>query len=242
MNRLPFLLLVCPLLISGVAKADLITVQPIRVTMSDGTGGPSINLFTAETQKIYAQAGHTVSFLGISTFMSDTYVNLASSDFSALVTGIGHQQHANANVLNMYFVNTIASMSGGTTYGIGFLGGNGIAIASDSVNAFNGGIGRLDTIAHEIGHNLGLGHNDFGAGSADNVMTSGGSRTVPTSLAQITPDGLGLSKFTRAQQGEMALSSFTVAVPEPGGFALLAFGSIGFYRRRAVSSTSVSRI
>ena len=51
----------------------------------------------------------------------------------------------------MFLVHTIAG-----AYGEGWFAWGGIGIAMDTVMAYNGGLGRIDTIAHELGHNLGL--------------------------------------------------------------------------------------
>ena len=47
-------------------------------------------------------------------------------------------------------------------YGEGWLGFGGLVMNMDLVMAFNGGAGRIDTIAHELGHNLGLVQPDAG--------------------------------------------------------------------------------
>ena len=218
-------------------SAGLITIQPIRVTNTAGTIGPTVRLYEPETQKIFAQAGHQVAFLSIRTFMDDMFVSLDPNDFVDLTTGAGHQQNADSSVINMFFVNGIVAPPGQVIFGVGFLGGNGVAINATAVNAFNGGVGRLDTVAHEIGHNLNLDHDDFGAGGADNLMTAGASRSVPSSLADITPDGSSLSLLTAAQQTQIAASQFLTdaTVPEPSTFVVYLVGACccgGFMFRR----------
>jgi hypothetical protein len=62
---------------------------------------------------------------------------------------------------------------------------------------------RCSTVrSDEIGHSLGLVHFDFGAGGANNLMTAGALRTIPTSLADIFPDGLLLdsSRLLRSRR------------------------------------------
>lgn len=101
---------------------------------------------------------------------------------------------AAVNAINMFFVNSLVPLDNATTpspiYGFSFINGNGIAIAR---NTFFPGFPltpRLDTLAHEIGHNLALGHTDYGAGSpclsvlspsGCNVMDGGDLRVVPSS-------------------------------------------------------------
>jgi hypothetical protein len=55
--------------------------------------------------------------------------------------------------------------------------------------------GRIDVFAHELGHVFGLGHNDLGAGGALNLMTTGGSRTLPTTIGDLFPDGAQLDQL-----------------------------------------------
>lgn len=191
---------------------SVLTVQPIVIRQDDGTGGPNINLFQAETEKIWSQAGVDVVFLPTVDFNSTAFLVLDSDpETRDLFNTSGHGQNSNPVVVNMWFVNEIASI--GTTYGVAALGANGVAISSATFT-FNSGVGRLDTPAHELGHNLGLGHNNFGAGVADNLMTTGSSRTVPGSVNDISPDGLCLDVLTAEQITEALTSIFLIGIPE----------------------------
>jgi hypothetical protein len=71
--------------------------------------------------------------------------------------------YSDSRVMNMFFINSFADLSGitGQYNGLSWLNGNGIAIAS---NTFNSTL--FDTLAHEGGHVLDLGHNTLGANSA----------------------------------------------------------------------------
>jgi hypothetical protein len=145
---------------------------------------------------------------------------------------------AAGSIIRLLFVNSITDCGGpgAGIFGCGYVDANGLAVA-DNVFSFNGGIGRLDTIAHELGHNLGLGHTDFGAGGALNLMTSGGTRTIPSSINDVFPDGADTDQLTAAQITEALNSNFLVSVPEPGSLYLLSLGLLASYfrsrRRRA---------
>jgi Metallo-peptidase family M12B Reprolysin-like len=187
------------------ALSYALTVQPIQVCNDVGAScaNSSRQLFLAETQKIWAQASINVSFLDWNIYNSSASQEISSANnyqsFDTLFnTGSG--KSLLSNVLNMYFVKSISG-----AYGLGNYYGNGVAIA-DNVFSYNGGIGRLDTISHEIGHNLGLDHNDLGAGTSsrdgigrNNLMTGGATRGIPNSINDIGSTGARLDKLTSAQ-------------------------------------------
>lgn len=86
-------------------------------------------------------------------------------------------------------------------------------INGSDVQAY-GSSGCKYTFAHEVGHNFGLGHSDFGAGSGTNLMTAGSFRLIPGGVADITPDGAKLSQLTKDQQDKLLTSPFLVPVPK----------------------------
>jgi hypothetical protein len=73
-------------------------------------------------------------------------------------------QFANANAIPMFFINSITPTTPltGNYYGFGWVNGSGVAI---SKLAFFQALStpHFDTLAHEIGHNLGLDHITYGA-------------------------------------------------------------------------------
>ncbi len=135
---------------------------------------------------------------------------------------------SNATTINMFFVRDFdppVTQSGGTLYGFSWQNNNGIAIASNTFFPNAPLTPRTDTLAHEIGHNLDLDHNTFGASPSvpQNLVTVGGNaagniRIVPTSaadaLAQLaanTADQLTLTSGPfglQSQQGHALLSGF----------------------------------
>ena len=202
-----------------------LVIQPIQVCNNDGSNcsNSGLELFEAVGDKIWSQAGIDLHFLSFQT-LNSTALNTLNMD-----TEFGGA--APGNVIRLLFVDTITDCGGpgGGIFGCGYIDANGLAVA-DNVFAFNGGIGRLDTIAHELGHNLGLGHNNFGAGGALNLMTSGAVRTIPGSINDVTPDGAGTDQLTAQQIAEARSSSLLqrfVAVPIPGTLVLFAIGLMG---------------
>ncbi|MCX7098933.1 MAG: PEP-CTERM sorting domain-containing protein [Methylococcales bacterium] len=202
--------------------------------------GPAGNaFFSAETNKIWAQAGISVSFNLAQTINSTAFSflndSVAGDSFYDLIdyAGFGYS----ASIVDMFLVHTVTGV-----YGEGFMGYGGLVIAMDTVMAFNSGLGRIDTIAHELGHNLDLvqpalggdpgGHSN--SSHPNYLMASGSWRTVPATLANIAPSGSGLDLLPADQIAHARLSKLLHDVPETSTFALLALGlfGLGVMRRR----------
>lgn len=173
-----------------------ILIQPIQVCDDAGANCAAITNFPAETRAIYAQAGVFPVFL--------TPTQLNSTAMLNGITGVdpidGDDGGGSETVIEAWFVQ---SLSPGTLFGEAWVDGNGVVINAGAVAAFNGGVGRRDTFAHELGHNLGLDHGDFGAGGADNLMTAGATRNIPTGVGDINPNGAQVDQLTAAQITEI---------------------------------------
>jgi len=262
-----------PVALIGEAHASHIVVQPIQVCDDSNANCAGVNLYTAETNKIWAQASLGVQFLPQLQIDSTAFLNVnitnaarpsgAANEFVSLYqAGDLLNDGSITRIINMYFVDNIDGGSG-ITYGLGcgapvFAGfcQNEIGvIISDDIIAAN----RIDTVAHELGHVLGLTHDDFGAGlsaptlaDATSNLMSGGSfcypdathdpscpagqnlfdRSIPANINNIAPDGNNLDRLTQDQRSTARSSDFVI--PEPASIAFFGLGlaGLGFARRR----------
>ena len=225
-------------LVSGKASAAAITkavtVQVYQLCDDAGlncaSNGPAGNAYFAqETNKIWSQAGIRVDFNFVTQINSTAFSfldgNVAGDGFADLHAAYGSMGPSMTEV-DMFLVREVA----GSFYGQGWLGAGGFVMSMDAVMNFNGGVGRVDTIAHEIGHNFGLVPvglgGDAGAHSSIDsyLMARGEIRLVPTALSDIAPDGLGLDMIP-TNQADFALQSTLLSeVPEPMSLALVGSG------------------
>lgn len=189
-----------------------LNIQPIDVCDNSGSNCAPVNLFQAETEKIWQQAGIGINFLTPTTISNTNFLSIdTDSEFSSLTNGALNGQSSNSKTLNMWFVSNLFPDPTNITFGNAYLGGNGVVINSPAIINNN----RIDTIAHEIGHNLGLDHTTYGAGGANNLMTAGTNRTVPSSIFDINPSGNQLDVLTSQQISVATSSQLLTPVPEP---------------------------
>ena len=227
------------------AVATFIDIKPIQICNDAGAGCATTNFFEAETDKIWAQAGIDVNFLATTQVNNTSWLDvhydgsLTSEMIDIMEYGRDNINDSNSTLaINMFFVDTMPGLfclgCGGDLF-VGFCQGLVGIFITQAVFDFNGGIGRLDTIAHEIGHVLELPH----ISGSDNLMATGGTRTVPTNIGDIAPDGALLSKMSSAQISAAQNSRFvqdTQEIPTPASIYLLMIGLMTLLVRKANSS------
>lgn len=195
--------------------------------------------FADSTNAIWAQAGIEVNytfkgFVNNSNFMNidDSVTARSFRTLAETVTGY----YASSSVVDMFLVHTVAG-----AYGEGWWGAGGLVMAMDTIMGYSS-VGRIDTMAHELGHNFGLAtpsDPEYGSGghttNANELMASGGIRNVPQLLSDIAPNGANYDQLSAFQISYARGSSLLQPVPEPETWALMAGGLalLGFMRRRA---------
>ena len=224
-----------------IDKKLVVTVR--TVCNDDGVDcsfqGPAGNLFyEAEADKIWAQAGIDIEFvLGLRVNSTELLHGPAAglSAFTAPLVGPGTTMDLSSSLLGT---------GSGILFGVAWLGAGGLALNMDAVASFNSGIGRIDTIAHELGHNLGLYAGAGAIGGHDNgnshfLMADGGVRDIPSSLGMICPDPSAAACLDFLSPAHIAVaraSSLLTPIPEPASWAMAALGLLvigAAARRRA---------
>ena len=218
-NQLPILnnarwhviVMVCCCLCLTAANAATVNILPVQVCddLGENCANDSKNLFAAATQKIWNQAGITINYLPWTSIFDSDSLSLGDQAEVDAFLAAGDGAATGAHVLTVWFVDTHFDAWGE----VDALGGTKLVVTDDIF-----GVGRRDTIAHEVGHLLGLKHDDPGM-DVTYLMRTGLDRTIPGGLSDINPDGAELSKLTAAQI-TTAFSSAHV-VPLPGAIWMM---------------------
>jgi hypothetical protein len=187
----------------------------------------------------FYQSGITISQNATTGALSSSQF-LTLSQQTKISTGTLPTSPLNASpyVLNMFFVNSLVPPTSGTLYGFSWIGSNGIAISQNTFCPPSPLTPRWDTLAHEVGHNLGTNHADTyntwviptskngtttATGPALSLMTQGSTRTEPTSTSNaLTQLGSGDGKGT-ADQLDTPTSPSTEPTSEQSGVDLSGF-------------------
>jgi hypothetical protein len=235
-----------------------VTLNIYAVCDDDGnncpSNGPTMDkYFEASTNKIWAQAGLKVHYSFAAQINNTSYqkIEFGGKTFDDLMQ-LGSNYYS-TTAIDVFFVRQVKD-----SYGVGWINRGGIALAMDDIMGYaggNNGLGRIDTFAHELGHNLGLvegsggdcNGNGYGHSTNPNeLMASGGIRNIPLTLAEIAPDGNNYAQINECQinvaRSSTLLRDYSgTTVPEPSTFVLLGAGVVGLLvvHRRRTSGTSV---
>lgn len=224
--------LVCSMGLLGEARGFAVPidryfkVQIIRICNNAGTVCAGTPNFPEASTKIYAQAGIEPIFLPILNYNNGAVLNGSNGiqAISQAYFGCLGGCYAPSITLFAFFANTLDS----TIYGNAWIDGNGSAFDATLVATYNDGIGRIDNFAHELGHNFGIDNIDV----AQNLMGSGGVRAIPSSVADINPDGAKLDQLTADQITTLRRSRFVFAADVPAPLPVVgAAAAFGWSRR-----------
>ena len=201
-------IIVCNSLPSPCTTPDLQTMQMV-LDAAWAQAGIAPVLLSPETIVPVNNGGSGATQVGLTTGADNT---IPVDGFRLLTRTQDNGQSPNPNTINLYVVNTLSPFVnaspqfGSVVRGISFINGNGITLSGDAV---------LDTVAHELGHVLGLDHTNPDNNPIDpnNLMTAQpqGTRNFPTDISQIGVPG-GTDQLSQAQIDRVRQPLFTVGL------------------------------
>lgn len=156
------------------------------------------------TSDVMAKAGIGIAATGTTLYDSGKMIIDSVADFGFS----GYGRHADPYTLNVWLVDWMNAPEGYVLFGEAWLDWNGSAINSYAIGYYN----RVDTIVHEILHNLGLEHHDdpYNVMAAGSVRVSGAGGLDDAQIAAI-----------RSHRYVRDLDIAVASAPVPGGMPLV---------------------
>ena len=159
-------------MITGTGGKGTYTVNPSQTVKSTAITASTIGLQSANFQTLSQQLPSTAK-PPVAPSCSISQMTIPPNSNGNMCGSPSSPRNTDASTINMFFVNKLnPPASGGTLYGISWIGNNGIAISGNTFFAPTPLQARPDTIAHELLHDLGLDHDTMEQGLGLRPQTS----------------------------------------------------------------------